>query len=99
MESKSKAGDKVRIKSLEWYNLNKNEDGEFTMNGLTFTKEMSEYCREEFEISYCFFNGIYLLEGNSWYWSGWMFKGNTNKEQEVKDESIDDIILDMAIIL
>ena len=76
IESKYKVGDKVRIKSLDWYNSNKDEDGEITMNGITFIKEMSKYCGEEFEIRCVSPNGICYLNGIYWCWSDWMFEGN-----------------------
>ena len=45
---KLKVGDKVRVKSLEWYNENKNCDGyiEFC-EGPYFTKLMSKFCGKE----------------------------------------------------
>ena len=87
MESKHKAGDKVRVKSLEWYNSNKNEDGEITMNRITFIKEMSKYCGEEFEIRYVSPNGICHLKGINWFWSDWMFEEElSTKEQQTIEQ-------------
>lgn len=94
MESKYKVGDKVRIKSLKWYNSNKNKKGEIVKDSMALVKEMSKYCGEEFEISYCFFTGIYLLEGNNWFWSDWMFEDDTdnnNIQKRKVDESDIDI--------
>ena len=94
MESKYKVGDKVRIKSLDWYNSNKKGCCEFTMNGLTFTKEMSEYCGEEFEIRSIFDEGDMLLEGTDWTWEDWMFEDDTDNTAKTKrkvDESDIDI--------
>ena len=170
MESKYKVGDKVRVKSLEWYNSNKDMYGHIDRGTIIFLKGMSEHCGKEFEISHVDPNGEYSLKENGWLWADWMFEdkpdntaktkrkvdkpdidiencihpfqeitnglyetyckknrdyGNsfdqslnkfgeiaalirisdkynrlcsliTNKEQEVKDESIDDTILDMA---
>lgn len=85
MESKYKLGDKVRVKSLYWYNSNKNEDGEITMNDLIFTKEMSKYCGEEFEICSISDDGYMLLKCTDWCWSDWMFedKPTFNKMKKV----------------
>lgn len=44
MESKFKVGDKVRVKSLEWYNFNKDENGDVLPHydkHLFFPEEMS----------------------------------------------------------
>ena len=40
---KYKVGDKVKIKSLEWYNRKALDYG-FTINDILFYHEMSEYC-------------------------------------------------------
>lgn len=40
-----KKGDRVRIKSLEWYNANKNSEGVANFHNLLFFDElMSEFC-------------------------------------------------------
>lgn len=44
---KHKVGDKVRIKSIEWYEKNKGEAGYFIVNGIVFTTSMSSYCGKE----------------------------------------------------
>ena len=85
METNLKLGDKVRIKSIEWYNLNKNGYGEITMNGITFKKEMSKYCGKKLEIS-SIFDGEFLLRGVDWFWSRWMFEGEFcigDKDQQI----------------
>jgi hypothetical protein len=41
---KYKAGDKVRIKSLDWYNENKDENGRVLCSYIGFCKEMTKYC-------------------------------------------------------
>lgn len=45
---KHKVGDKVRIKSIDWYNQNKKTCGDdFHVNGLSFLKGMTQYCGKE----------------------------------------------------
>ena len=39
-----KVGDKVRIKSKEWYDKNKDENGEIKKNDIVFGKYYSEFC-------------------------------------------------------
>lgn len=41
---KYKPGDKVRIKSIDWYNANKDEDGRVYCSYIGFCKEMVKYC-------------------------------------------------------
>ena len=41
---KYKPGDKVKIKSLDWYNANKNEKGIIPCGDYNFTKEMTPLC-------------------------------------------------------
>ena len=78
MGSKYKVGDKVRIKSLAWYNSNKDENGDTASGYISFLKVMSAYCGKECEVSYVFPNGMYYLKGMQWYWADWMLEDNTN---------------------
>lgn len=41
---KYKPGDKVRIKSLEWYNANKDKTGRVMCDYIGFCQEMTKYC-------------------------------------------------------
>ena len=42
---KYKPGDKVKIKSLDWYNANKNSEGTIIFNGFRiFDEDMSKFC-------------------------------------------------------
>ena len=41
---KYKPGDKVRIKSIDWYNENKDETGRVMCDYIGFCKEMTKYC-------------------------------------------------------
>src|SRR5574344_640097 len=85
MESKYKVGDKVRVKSLEWYNSNKDGEGHIDRGTILLLKEMSAYCGKEFEVRYVNPGGEYFLKGNEWIWEDWMFEDNTdintNKQQ------------------
>lgn len=71
---KHKVGDKVRIKSIDWYNQNKSDKGYLIVDGVGFSPEMSEYCGKEATIT-----GIYECEeafrinidkGKFWYNEG-----------------------------
>lgn len=48
---KHKVGDKVRIKSIDWYNANKSDKDCFIVDGVGFTTGMSEYCGKEATIT------------------------------------------------
>lgn len=51
---KYKPGDKVKIKSLDWYNANKDEDGRVMCGYIGFCKEMISYCGKELTIDYIY---------------------------------------------
>ena len=86
MESKYIVGDKVKVKSVESYNSNKDEDGKIGLHSdeYLFLEEMSEYCGKECEVSHVYPNGEYSLKGNEWIWNDWMFEEElSTKEQQV----------------
>lgn len=51
---KYKPGDKVKIKSFDWYNENKDEDGRVMCGYTGFCKEMISYCGKELTIDYIY---------------------------------------------
>lgn len=64
-------GDKVRIKSIEWYIANKDSSG-FVPVPCTFVPGMSKYCGKILTIKLK--KPIsFVLEGNIWEWSEEMF--------------------------
>ena len=58
---KYKVSDKVKIKSLDWYNANKAEDGEIYLGSNTFVQLMSKYCGKIATII-CAFHYGYALD-------------------------------------
>ena len=54
MEMKYKVGDKVRVKSLDWYNENRDKNGVVMSGSIPFIYEMSVYCGNEYEIETIF---------------------------------------------
>ena len=87
IESKYKVGDRVRVKSIEWYNLNKDKHGEIIKNDITLVKEMSAYCGKKVEIEIIYSNGIVVLKGNDWWWRDWMLEDDlSTKEQQVLEQ-------------
>ena len=66
---KLKVGDKVRVKSLEWYNKNKQDIGLITfMKGPCFTKGMSKFCGKEATIKRID-GDSYVLDIGTYYFS------------------------------
>ena len=71
---KHKVGDKVRIKSLDWYNnVNKTRNGFFC----DFTAKMSEYCGKTstiVKVGRCHYE--LDIDDGDWYWTDEMFDEN-----------------------
>ena len=73
---KYKVGDKVRVKSLEWYNSNKNEFGQIKCNEAYIQPSMSRFCGSILIIKNIdTFLNAYQVKENSFYWTDNMFEG------------------------
>ena len=70
---KYKVGDKVKIKSLDWYNSNKDEYGRVACGYHIFTEEMSKFCGQTMIICNITNLGVMYMGGNSHYWTNEMF--------------------------
>ena len=82
---KYKVGDKVKIKSLDWYNANKAEDGEVYLESNTFLQLMSKYCGKVATITYaCSCKYSLDIDGGKWNWIDEMFEENIN-DMETKE--------------
>ena len=69
-------GDKVRVKSLEWYNANKDKDGDIKCQGIAyFSHPMSEFCNEIVTIYEVLEDDFYLIQedGQIFEWTDDMF--------------------------
>jgi hypothetical protein len=66
-----KEGDKVRIKSLEWYRDNCNGGSGVETEGNTFVSDMKEYCgREAIITSYFSDTHFHInIDGENWGWT------------------------------
>lgn len=64
-------GDKVRIKSLEWYRDNCDEVGGVETEGNTFVSDMKEYCgREAIITDYISDTHFHInIDGENWGWT------------------------------
>lgn len=97
--AKFKVGDKVRVKSLEWYNENKDDSGAIMSvdgihyGGVAFIEGMREYCGKVLTI-----DSVYKLtyavkeDNNRWRWAEFMFEDGIVKDEtptELKQTAID----------
>ena len=87
-----KAGDRVRIKSIDWYNENKDEDGNirYKRDGsaypVFFSKYMSNFCGEILTIKSVFKHSYHMNETSSCeFWTDEMIEGLVEEETEPKD--------------
>ena len=80
---KYKVGDKVRIKSLDWYNENKDEYGYVNCPYFTFFEIMSQYCGKTLTItSVDKFDKKYKMkeDGGKYCWTDKMIEGLSEEE-------------------
>lgn len=78
-------GDRVRVKSLEWYNANKNSYGTIIFNGFRiFNEDMSKFCGKVVTIEYynstCNYYDI-EEDGKANYWYDEIFEGLAIEEE------------------
>lgn len=71
---KYKPGDKVKVKSIKWYNDNKDDNDFIYCCNVRFVPLMSAYCDCILTIKTSD-QGFYHVEENSWVWSDGMFEG------------------------
>ena len=92
---KYKIGDKVKIKSLEWYNKMKDPAGFIYLNdfGILFMEEMNVFCGkkatvvsnsgEQYQID---------IDKNRWCWKDWMFEDDYLNEADSDGVELKDTI-------
>lgn len=90
---KYKVGDKVRVKSLDWYNANKNINGHIKCGMDTFTKDLAEYCDKVLTIEKVHANS-YTVNEAGWNWTDGMFEGKVEDMKEVKIEIPEGYMID-----
>ncbi len=79
-----KVGDKVRIKSLDWYNENKSYSNGIVYLSISFVANMSKYCGQVATIIKASGGNEYKISlDNGYYiWSDDMFEGLVEEETE-----------------
>ena len=95
---KYKPGDKVRIKSLDWYKANKDENGRVMCDYIGFCKEMAKYCGAVLTIMTIGNQDIssnqkYFMHetDHPWGFTDDMIEGLAIEEPQEKMVSIDDV--------
>jgi hypothetical protein len=72
-------GDRVRIKSLDWYNENKNDTGRVVCGNLSLGCLNKGYCGKVFTIDKVYID-YYTVKENSAYWNDMMIEGLAEDE-------------------
>ena len=81
---KHKVGDKVRIKSLDWYNENAKGDGSINCGFANFVSLMKEYCGKTATITKSLKYSYKLDIGDGyWGWTDEMFDENYYMERRI----------------
>ena len=92
-ELKYKVGDRVKIKSLDWYNKNKNETGFIIFNDVNFMPEMSRYCGEILTINQVVeVFGEYTMSECGFLWTDEMIEGLVEEENNHLTENVVDAV-------
>lgn len=91
---KHMVGDTVRIKSIEWYEKNKNGNGFAYMNGRIFVHGMSEYCGMTAKVIYDS-GSSYKLDidsdsngENGYWWNSDFFEEDYIQEENIEEEAV-----------
>lgn len=82
---KYKVGDKVKIKSLDWYNDNRDFYGNVECGVYYFIEEMTKYCGETLTIGKKYNNKYVLQEDENFAWTDDMFDSNIDIIENTDD--------------
>lgn len=82
---KFKVGDKVRVKSLDWYDSNKNVHGDIynTIELNVFVRTMARYCGKVLNIA-GIENNFYVVKENIFCWEDWMLEDEAVTEEKTR---------------
>jgi hypothetical protein len=84
-----KRGDRVKIKSLKWYNENKDQHGKVACGYHVFTEEMSKFCGYTMIVCNRTNLGVMTMDGSASYWTDEMIEGLADVEPQDKMVSLD----------
>lgn len=86
-----KRGDRVKIKSLDWYNKNKDQHGRVACGYHVFTEDMSKFCGYTMIVSSRTNLGVMTMGGSASYWTDEMIEGIAVDLQEDKMVSLNKV--------
>ena len=86
-----KKGDRVKIKSLEWYNKNKDQHGRVACGYHVFTEDMSKFCGYTMIVCNRTNLGVMTMGGSASYWTDEMIEGIAVVLQEDKMVSLNKV--------
>ena len=91
-----KKGDRVKIKSLEWYNENKDQHGRVACGYHVFTEDMSKFCGHTMIVCNRTNLGVMTMGGSASYWTDEMIEGLVDEEPRDKMVSLDKVVYEFS---
>ena len=93
---KYKIGDRVKIKSLDWYNEHKNETDDIECsNNIWFYREMSKFCGKVMTISHVRADHYTMVEDLVGYWTDEMIERKVEEETKSHNNMCKQLIDEM----
>lgn len=95
---KYKVGDKVKIKSLDWYNANRDYNGNVECGFYYFIEEMTKYCGKILTIGEVYRNEYELQEGENFIWTDEMFDSIIENPDDVESKTTSEQMVSLKMI-
>lgn len=95
---KYKVGDKVKIKSLDWYNDNRDYNGNVECGFYYFIEEMTKYCGKILTIGEVYRNEYELQEGENFIWTDEMFDSIIENTDDVESKTSSEQMVSLKMI-
>ena len=86
-----KRGDRVKIKSLDWYNQNKDQHGRVACGYHVFTEDMSKFCGCTMIVCNRTNLGVMTMGGSASYWTDEMIEGIADEKPSEKMISLNKV--------
>lgn len=95
---KYKVGDKVKIKSLDWYNDNKDYYGNVECGFYYFIEEMTKYCGKILTIGEVYRNVYEVQEDENFIWTDDMFDSKIENHDDVESKTSSEQMVSLKMI-